>query len=183
MGPPVGMLWQAGQRQVSGGMFFEAWPLVPLFFFLQVLCEPLMFMSTPTLQRPVAEPLRPGGEQQRVTEENKHEYLQLLAEHYLMGGIRVQLQAVVRGFHEVIPLALVQELDCGPRDLQLLLTGPAPFQFVRCWCAEGDRVRTPPLDCERAHWAAVGLRMGPDSCCVGKAANDPPPPPALSGKW
>ena len=45
-----------------------------------------------------ASPLCPQGENISVTEENKAEYVQLLAEHYLYGHCRREIQVLLNGF-------------------------------------------------------------------------------------
>jgi len=51
--------------------------------------------------------LIPGGRNIRVTEENKHEYVDLVAEHRLTTAIRPQINAFLEGFNELIPKNLI----------------------------------------------------------------------------
>ena len=56
--------------------------------------------------------LIPGGRNIRVTEENKHEYVdRVVAEHRLTTAIRPQINAFVEGFHELIPRELISEFE------------------------------------------------------------------------
>lgn len=87
------------------------------------LGEPLTFMSAPTEFRRVPEELVPGGEQRLVTEDNKKQYLQLLCEHYLCGDIRREIQCMLQGFWEIMPLQLLQALAINPRELSVLISG------------------------------------------------------------
>jgi hypothetical protein len=84
-----------------------------------VLGEPLTFVSSATDLRA----LRPGGETQVVTEDNKTEYVQLLCEDYLCGGIRREIQCLLHGFWDVLPLEVLQRCSLGPRELSLMLSG------------------------------------------------------------
>eukprot|EP00419_Tripos_fusus_P040373 CAMPEP_0172795674 /NCGR_PEP_ID=MMETSP1074-20121228/210601_1 /TAXON_ID=2916 /ORGANISM="Ceratium fusus, Strain PA161109" /LENGTH=594 /DNA_ID=CAMNT_0013632763 /DNA_START=421 /DNA_END=2202 /DNA_ORIENTATION=+ len=87
------------------------------------LGEPLTFVSSATDVRPDRKALRPGGETQVVTEDNKTEYLQLLCEDYLCGGIRLEIQCLLHGFWDVLPLEVMHKCALGPRELSLMLSG------------------------------------------------------------
>jgi E3 ubiquitin-protein ligase HUWE1 len=65
--------------------------------------------------------LKPNGRNLCVTESNKHEYVQLVAEHVMTKGIRDQVDALKQGFHELIPSDLIQIFS--PQELELLLCG------------------------------------------------------------
>uniref|UniRef100_A0A7S0M233 HECT-type E3 ubiquitin transferase n=1 Tax=Cryptomonas curvata TaxID=233186 RepID=A0A7S0M233_9CRYP len=65
--------------------------------------------------------LKPNGRNLSVTESNKHEYVQLVAEHVMTKGIRDQVDALKQGFHELIPSDLIQIFS--PQELELLLCG------------------------------------------------------------
>ena len=47
--------------------------------------------------------LIPDGRDVAVTEANKIDYIQKLAEHKLVGSVREQITAFLTGFHELIP--------------------------------------------------------------------------------
>ncbi|XP_067125918.1 E3 ubiquitin-protein ligase HACE1-like isoform X2 [Centruroides vittatus] len=65
--------------------------------------------------------LKPGGNKIPVTEENKHEYVQLVAELRMTRAIQPQIESFLEGFHQFIPPSLVQLFDdC---ELELLLSG------------------------------------------------------------
>jgi len=89
----------------------------------EVLCEPLTFMSAPTPLKPTAVPLVEGGDSKRVTEDNKRDYLQLLAASYVLGGIEAQVKAFMKGFHDVVPLDVLVNLDVRPQDLEMVMAG------------------------------------------------------------
>jgi E3 ubiquitin-protein ligase HUWE1 len=82
--------------------------------------------------------LKPNGRNLNVTEANKHEYVQLVAEHVMTKGIREQVDAFKQGFHELIPSDLIQIFS--PQELELLLCGlpsidgecPIPVRLARC---------------------------------------------------
>uniref|UniRef100_A0A1D1YBZ7 HECT-type E3 ubiquitin transferase n=1 Tax=Anthurium amnicola TaxID=1678845 RepID=A0A1D1YBZ7_9ARAE len=65
--------------------------------------------------------LKPGGRNIRVTEETKHEYVDLVAEHILSTAIRPQINSFLEGFHDLIP----RELICifNDKELELLISG------------------------------------------------------------
>ena len=65
--------------------------------------------------------LLPGGESIVVTEDNKREYVRLLAHHHMTSGIKGQIDAILEGFHMVIPPALVSFFNA--QELELLTCG------------------------------------------------------------
>ncbi|XP_026661935.2 E3 ubiquitin-protein ligase UPL2-like isoform X2 [Phoenix dactylifera] len=65
--------------------------------------------------------LIPGGRNIRVTEENKHEYVDRLAEHRLTTAIRPQINAFMEGFTELIPRDLISIFN--DKELELLISG------------------------------------------------------------
>lgn len=65
--------------------------------------------------------LIPGGCNIRVTEENKHEYVDRVAEHRLTTAIRPQINAFLEGFNELIPRELISIFN--DKELELLISG------------------------------------------------------------
>ncbi|GAB4839475.1 hypothetical protein Ancab_028998 [Ancistrocladus abbreviatus] len=65
--------------------------------------------------------LIPGGRNIKVTEENKHQYVDLVAEHRLTTAIRPQITAFLDGFNELIPRELISIFN--DRELELLISG------------------------------------------------------------
>ncbi|CAA3008577.1 E3 ubiquitin- ligase UPL2-like [Olea europaea subsp. europaea] len=65
--------------------------------------------------------LIPGGRNIRVTEENKHQYVDLVAEHRLTTAIRPQINAFLEGFNELIPRDLISIFN--DKELELLISG------------------------------------------------------------
>ncbi|XP_028411052.1 E3 ubiquitin-protein ligase HACE1-like [Dendronephthya gigantea] len=65
--------------------------------------------------------LKPEGNRLMVTEENKHEYVQLVADLKLTRAIRRQICSFLDGFHEFIPHSLVSLFD--EYELELLMSG------------------------------------------------------------
>ncbi|XP_019701852.1 E3 ubiquitin-protein ligase UPL2 [Elaeis guineensis] len=65
--------------------------------------------------------LIPGGRNIRVTEENKHEYVDRIAEHRLTTAIRPQINAFMEGFNELIPRDLISIFN--DKELELLISG------------------------------------------------------------
>lgn len=65
--------------------------------------------------------LKPGGRNIRVTEETKHEYVDLVADHILTNAIRPQITAFLEGFNELVPKELVSIFN--DKELELLISG------------------------------------------------------------
>ncbi|KAI8548464.1 hypothetical protein RHMOL_Rhmol07G0275700 [Rhododendron molle] len=71
--------------------------------------------------------LIPGGRNIRVTEENKHEYVDLVAEHRLTTAIRPQINAFLDGFTELIARDLISIFN--DKELELLISGLPDIDF------------------------------------------------------
>ncbi|KAJ4982419.1 hypothetical protein NE237_033256 [Protea cynaroides] len=65
--------------------------------------------------------LIPGGRNIRVTEETKHEYVDLVAEHILTNAIRPQINSFLEGFNELVPRELIAIFN--DKELELLISG------------------------------------------------------------
>ncbi|XWS21383.1 hypothetical protein CRYUN_Cryun30bG0050800 [Craigia yunnanensis] len=65
--------------------------------------------------------LIPGGRNIKVTEENKHQYVDLVAEHRLTTAIRPQINAFLEGFNELIPRELISIFN--DKELEILISG------------------------------------------------------------
>uniref|UniRef100_F6I565 HECT-type E3 ubiquitin transferase n=1 Tax=Vitis vinifera TaxID=29760 RepID=F6I565_VITVI len=65
--------------------------------------------------------LKPGGRNIRVTEETKHEYIDLVAEHILTNAIRPQINSFLEGFNELVPRELISIFN--DKELELLISG------------------------------------------------------------
>lgn len=65
--------------------------------------------------------LKPGGNEIKLSEENKTEYLKLMTEWIFTRGIHEQTKAFLDGFNEVVPLQWLQYFD--ERELELMLCG------------------------------------------------------------
>lgn len=65
--------------------------------------------------------LKPGGRDIEVTQENKHEYVELICEWKIYRRIEEQFKAFINGFNELIPQELVNVFD--ERELELLIGG------------------------------------------------------------
>nr|XP_046253048.1 itchy E3 ubiquitin protein ligase b [Scatophagus argus]XP_046253049.1 itchy E3 ubiquitin protein ligase b [Scatophagus argus] len=65
--------------------------------------------------------LKPGGGDIQVTEENKEEYIRLVAEWRLSRGVEEQTQAFFEGFNEVLPQQYLQFFDA--KELEVMLCG------------------------------------------------------------
>ncbi|XP_030641880.1 itchy E3 ubiquitin protein ligase b [Chanos chanos] len=65
--------------------------------------------------------LKPDGGNIQVTEENKEEYIRLVAEWRLSRGVEEQTQAFFEGFNEILPQQYLQYFDA--KELEVLLCG------------------------------------------------------------
>ncbi|KAF6153803.1 hypothetical protein GIB67_001036 [Kingdonia uniflora] len=65
--------------------------------------------------------LIPGGRNTRVTEETKHEYVDLVAEHIFTNAIRPQINSFLEGFAELVPRELISIFN--DKELELLISG------------------------------------------------------------
>ncbi|XP_031403999.1 E3 ubiquitin-protein ligase UPL1-like isoform X2 [Punica granatum] len=65
--------------------------------------------------------LKPGGRNIRVTEETKHEYVDLVADHILTNAIRTQINSFLEGFSELILRDLISIFN--DKELELLISG------------------------------------------------------------
>ena len=65
--------------------------------------------------------LKPSGSKIKVTEANKHEYLDLLAQYKLCDRFKEQTAAFLDGLHRVVPDSLLSLFD--EHELELLLCG------------------------------------------------------------
>jgi NEDD4-like E3 ubiquitin-protein ligase WWP1 len=65
--------------------------------------------------------LKANGDKERVTEENKEEYLTLMTEWRMTRGIEEQTKTFLDGFNEVVPLEWLKYFD--ERELELMLCG------------------------------------------------------------
>ncbi|XP_029291499.1 itchy E3 ubiquitin protein ligase b isoform X2 [Cottoperca gobio] len=65
--------------------------------------------------------LKPEGGDLQVTEENKEEYIRLVAEWRMSRGVEEQTQAFFEGFNEVLPQQYLQYFDA--KELEVMLCG------------------------------------------------------------
>jgi hypothetical protein len=72
--------------------------------------------------------LKPGGRLIDVTNENKAEYVKLMLFYLVTGSCLSQLEALIHGFHKLVPLSLLISNQITPEDLQHLLLGKLEFQ-------------------------------------------------------
>lgn len=69
----------------------------------------------------VSRDLKPGGGKLPVTNENKHEYIQLVINWRFVSRIEQQMDSFLSGFNELVPLNLLKIFDEG--ELELLMCG------------------------------------------------------------
>merc|ERR1711959_767883 len=74
--------------------------------------------------------LCPGGAQMQVTEENKKHYLWLLCDHRLRASISSHLDALRKGFNEVVPSDVRRRIQ--------RIVSPTEFGFLLCGIEELD---------------------------------------------
>eukprot|EP00927_Polykrikos_kofoidii_P065682 TRINITY_DN61414_c0_g1_i1.p1 TRINITY_DN61414_c0_g1~~TRINITY_DN61414_c0_g1_i1.p1 ORF type:complete len:800 (+),score=117.96 TRINITY_DN61414_c0_g1_i1:300-2699(+) len=87
------------------------------------LGESLVFTSAPTELQPDPHELKPNGANIVVTENNKVEYVQLLCEAYLCGGNRREIQCMLQGFWDLLPMELLRQCQVAPAELSLHISG------------------------------------------------------------
>jgi len=80
-------------------------------------------------------PLKENGENISVTLENRREYVQLSAEYRLVKSIKEQIDALLGGFYEIIPKALISIFN--EQEVELLIAG-TPDVDVDEWRAATD---------------------------------------------
>jgi HECT-domain (ubiquitin-transferase) len=66
--------------------------------------------------------LTPGGNEIEVTDENKSEYVQLIAEYKMSHATKSQMDAFLQGFHFLVPKDLLGSLF-DDKELELLISG------------------------------------------------------------
>jgi len=62
-----------------------------------------------------------NGRNVAVTEENKHEYVRMVVEHKLLTSVKDQMEAFLKGFHDIIPADLISIFT--EQELELLISG------------------------------------------------------------
>ncbi|CAF0862952.1 unnamed protein product [Rotaria sordida] len=72
--------------------------------------------------------LKPGGNDIKLTEDNKAEYVELMTKWRFTRGVEDQTKAFLHGFNEVVPLQWIQIFD--ERELELLLCGISKIDIV-----------------------------------------------------
>uniref|UniRef100_A0A672NHC2 E3 ubiquitin-protein ligase n=1 Tax=Sinocyclocheilus grahami TaxID=75366 RepID=A0A672NHC2_SINGR len=72
--------------------------------------------------------LKPDGGNIQVTEDNKEEYIRLVAEWRLSRGVEEQTQAFLEGFNEVLPQQYLQYFDA--KELEVMLCGMQEIDLV-----------------------------------------------------
>ncbi|XP_065337299.1 E3 ubiquitin-protein ligase HECW2 isoform X1 [Cloeon dipterum] len=72
--------------------------------------------------------LKLGGNNIRVTEKNKKEYLERIVRWRLERGVAEQTESLVRGFYEVVDPRLVSVFDA--RELELVIAGTAEIDLL-----------------------------------------------------
>eukprot|EP00439_Symbiodinium_sp_Y106_P020360 s6261_g2.t1 len=86
------------------------------------LGEPLTFLSVPTELRPAEERAK-AIPRAAACEESESVYLVLLCEAFLCSELREELQCLVQGFWDVLPLEALRAAHLEASDLAILLTG------------------------------------------------------------
>jgi E3 ubiquitin-protein ligase NEDD4 len=84
--------------------------------------------------------LKPGGSEIPVTQENKHEYVDLAVHYRIIGRVKEQFDAFTDGFFEVIPKSLISVFD--ERELELLIGGMTDIDM----CVPPSTLSPPPTN-------------------------------------
>ena len=93
----------------------QATPLEHLMMDLTFSAETQRFGRSETVD------LVPDGRHIAVTDDNKADYLRLVAHHRMTSAIRGQIDSFLSGFYELVPPALVSVFS--PAELELLVCG------------------------------------------------------------
>jgi E3 ubiquitin-protein ligase HUWE1 len=89
---------------------------------LDDLCLELTFSAdSQVFGKNVVIDLIPGGSKIAVTDENKGEYVRLIAHHRMTTAIRLQIDSFLEGFYELVPPDLISIFS--PTELELLICG------------------------------------------------------------
>ncbi len=78
-----------------------------------------------------------------MTDENKVEYVQLIAHHRMTAAIRAQIDSFLDGFYELVPADLISIFS--PSELELLICG-LPDVDLDDLCANTDYHQYRPAD-------------------------------------
>ena len=62
-----------------------------------------------------------GGKMIEVTDENKQDYVRLLAHHRMTTAIKTQIDHFLEGFHDLVPSELISIFDA--QEVELLISG------------------------------------------------------------
>ncbi|EDV27636.1 uncharacterized protein TRIADDRAFT_21320 [Trichoplax adhaerens] len=97
--------------------------------------------------------LKPNGSAIRVTNDNKYEYAELLVNWKLTHGIDEQLQALKKGFYEIVPTYLLKNFH--EKELELIIGGLKKID-IQDWKAN-TRLKhcTPSTDVVKWFWQIV----------------------------
>lgn len=78
----------------------------------------------------VEKELKQGGLDIPVEEDNKQEYIDLMVKWRMDRGVSQQMESLVKGFREIIPLSLVKQFDA--QELEFVIAGTVEID-VRDW--------------------------------------------------
>lgn len=107
--------------------------------------------------------LKPNGKDIEVTNENKHEYIQLLTQWRVVSRVKTQMDAFMHGLFEIIPKRLLSIFD--DRELELLIGGVSELDMAD-W-----KKYTDYRNCEPEHpivqwfWKALPILSKSRSIC------------------
>lgn len=81
-------------------------------------------------------PLCRDGDKKDVTEENKEEYVKLIIEWKTVYSISELLDPFLQGFHELVPLNILQDCNLTAQELDLILNGKQEIDVdeIRGYC-------------------------------------------------
>ena len=88
-------------------------------------------------------PLCARGEETDVTESNKLEYIRLMIVYKTTYAVSDSLKPFLSGFHEMVPLDIMQDVGINIRELNLILNGKreVDVEEIRAFCVyQGDDV-------------------------------------------
>ena len=97
----------------------------------------------------VEKELKDGGLDIPVEEHNKQEYIDLMVKWRMDRGVSQQMESLVKGFREIIPLSLVKQFDA--QELEFVIAGTVEID-VRDWRNHTEYRNGESVRCDQS-WA------------------------------
>ncbi|CAE8638204.1 unnamed protein product, partial [Polarella glacialis] len=131
----------------------------------------LHFVAAPSAASSAEEPplpLLPGGEERVVVDSDRAEYLRLLCEEKLVGETRPEVQCLLHGFWDLLPLGLLRSQAVTPAELSALISGtcdPDPEEWRRHSLQNRGSSPRAAQVCEW-FWEVLGTELTAEQRCL-----------------